>query len=125
LGQQAQLVTLFKELGSASTACNLVQRTEDDTLFPTNWIKHSNIDLDNVTVETVNMFKDLDTLISEMIPNIVLLGSTLLVTNASSAWITCCLNVLPKFKQIVENNTISVTSARDLFSNEPVDNWFR
>ena len=104
--------------GSASIACNLVRRTEDDTLFPTEWTRSSNVNLTNPSTETINMFSELDKLVTDMIVNTTFLGDVLIVTNGSASWVNSCLNVFPNFKQIIEGNVIYVTSARDLFSGE-------
>lgn len=64
------------------------------------------------------MFQDLDKLITDMIINMVFIGQVLIVTNGSSSWINSCLQLLPNFKQIVEHDAISITSARDLFDKE-------
>lgn len=96
----------------------------DDTLFPTEWIKTSDVDLNNPNETAIEMFAELDKLITDMIINMNFLGNVLLVTNGSSNWVNICLNVLPNFKQIIEGEVISVTSARDLFSKEHhLDNW--
>lgn len=96
----------------------------DDTLFPTEWTKTSNVDLNDPSTETINMFNELDKLVTDLIVNMVPLGSILIVTNGSESWVKCCLNVLPNFKQIIDHDVISVTSARDLFSEEhEVDDW--
>lgn len=90
----------------------------DDTLFPTEWIKTSDVDLGNPNEAMISMFHELDILITDMIINMLFLGDVLIVTNGSNGWVNGCLNVLPNFKQIIENDAITVTSARDLFQNE-------
>ncbi len=96
----------------------------DDTLFPTEWIKTSDVDLNNPNEESIALFQELDKLITDMIVGMVFLGDILIVTNGSSNWVNQCLNLLPNFKQIIEGEVISVTSARDLFSKEhKYDNW--
>ena len=90
----------------------------DDTLFPTDWIQSSNIDLKNPNDVLINMFHDLDILITDMIISMLLLGDVLIVTNGSESWINVCISILPNFKQIVDNDAISITSARDLFQDE-------
>ena len=97
----------------------------DDTLFPTEWVRTSNVDLNYPSIETVQMFGELDKLITDMIINMTFLGSVLIVTNGSSGWVNICLNVLPNFKQIIEGEAISVTSARDLFSHEHKTNEWK
>ena len=44
----------------------------DDTLFPTDWIQSSNIDLKNPNDVLINMFHDLDILITDMIISMLL-----------------------------------------------------
>jgi len=90
----------------------------DDTLFPTEWIKTSDVNLQDPNDTMISMFHELDILITDMIVNMLFLGDVLIVTNGTSGWVNGCLNVLPNFKQIIENEAISVTSARDLFEAE-------
>ena len=90
----------------------------DDTLFPTDWIKSSNIDLHNPNDVLISMFHELDTLITDMTVNMLLLGDVLIVSNGSESWVRMCISILPNFKQIVDSDAISVTSARDLFQSE-------
>jgi hypothetical protein len=90
----------------------------DDTLFPTDWVLASNINVDNPNDVMIEMFNDLDMLISDVVLKMKILGNVLIVSNGSNSWIHSCLNVLPNFKQIIDLNVVSVTSARDLFGNE-------
>ena len=103
---------------------NLVFVDWDDTLFPTNWIHSVDIDLDNPNSDMIKMFEELDTLITNMIINMISISNVLIVTNGTLSWVDKCLNVLPLFRTIVSNGTISVTSARDIFSEEcDAEHW--
>lgn len=90
----------------------------DNTLFPTEWVQTSNIDMEKPCENTITMFADLDKLITDMIINMVLEGQVLIVTNGSIGWINLCLNLLPNFKQIKDHDAITITSARDLFDKD-------
>ena len=90
----------------------------DDTLFPTHWIQTSNIDMENPNEITIAMFQELDQHITDMITRMFIQGHVFIVTNGSSTWIDSCLKLLPNVKQIVDNNTVCITSARDLFEKE-------
>ena len=97
---------------------NLVFIDWDDTLFPTNWINTVDVNLDNPNDTLISMFQGLDTLITNMITNMISIANVLIVTNGTLSWVNTCLNVLPLFKKIVEDGTISITSARDIFNDE-------
>jgi len=90
----------------------------DDTLFPTEWVQSSNININNPNETLISLFSDLDTLITDMVIKMTFLGDVLIVTNGSSSWVNNCLKVLPTFKQVIDNGAVSVTSARDLFQDE-------
>jgi len=98
----------------------------DDTLFPTDWVQSSNVNLDSPNNTTIEMFHELDKLITDMIVNMIMLGNVLLVTNGSQGWVDKCLRILPNFKEIVDDDIITVTSARDLHQhNHQTKEWKR
>ena len=97
---------------------NLVFIDWDDTLFPTNWIHSVDVNFENPNDTTISMFIELDTLITNLITNMVSIANVLIVTNGTLSWVNKCLNVLPLFRKIVDNGTISITSARDIFDEE-------
>jgi len=96
----------------------------DDTLFPTHWIKSTDIDLKKNSETLIAIFSELDSLITNLISKIVNLGNLLIVTNGSESWIKRCTSILPKFSILIESEKISITSARDLFQDEhPTNEW--
>jgi len=95
----------------------------DDTLFPTEWVEQSDINLSSPNETLINLFEDLDRLITQLVIDMVMLGDVLLVSNGSQGWLNKCMKILPNFSHIVNDDVISVTSARDLFKKHDKNSW--
>lgn len=93
----------------------------DDTLFPTNWLRDVDINLKSPTNDIIVLFRELDLLISQILISMSLIGNVVIVTNGTSSWIQQCLNVLKGFRQLIENRTATIISARDIFQEDDHD----
>ena len=56
----------------------------DDTLFPTEWVQTSNIDINNPNETLISLFSVLDNLITDIVINMTFKGDVLIVTNGNS-----------------------------------------
>jgi hypothetical protein len=91
----------------------------DDTLFPTTWFIHNNINLNETYMKKLytSYFYELDNIIYKLLKKIILLGDVTIITNALIEWINTSSSVLPKTKKII-NNKIHIISARGNFQNK-------
>jgi len=92
----------------------------DDTLFPTSWLLKNNISLFNITnfSDLINFFKELDSLVYDIISSFIKCGKVFIVTNASMKWISVSSKVLPKTSRLLMNDKIGIISARDEYTNK-------
>lgn len=87
----------------------------DDTLFPTTWFIHNNIDLNESYMKNlyISYFIELDNVLQKLLKKLIMLGDVTVITNALIVWINTSSSVLPKTKKIMEK--INVVSARGNF----------
>jgi len=97
---------------------NLVIIDWDDTLFPSSWIKDTNIDLNQQNENLKLIFESIDHLINDLVYNLVDKCVLNIVSNGSHNWIKSCLNYLPYTSQIYDLEVFNIVSARDLFEND-------
>jgi len=90
----------------------------DDTLFPTTWFIHNNIDLNESYMKNlyISYFIELDDILYKLLKKLVTLGDVTIITNALIDWINTSSTVLPKTKKIMEK--INIVSARGNFQGK-------
>lgn len=87
----------------------------DDTLFPTNWVVHNEIDLRSDSNQYLVYFHELDKILSKFLLKATRLGTVIIVTNALPDWVTLSSVVIPKTFKIMKS--IELISARQLYQN--------
>lgn len=86
----------------------------DDTLFPTTWLAANNIKIDSIFDSTLlKYFKEIDKLIYKMFLSIKNY-ETIIVTNASTLWVSMCMELLP----LTKNIEIKVYSSREYYKKK-------
>ena len=107
------------------TLANIFILDWDDTLFPTFWVQSKNINIkDNETYETYKLyFIELDKQILSFLTILNSIGDIYIVSNAGMSWLTNTIAILPNTKQFIENNNISVLSARDKNIGNEINTW--
>jgi hypothetical protein len=97
----------------------------DDSIFPTTWLIHNNIDLKNSYMRNlyISYFIELDNILYKLLNKLITLGDLLIITNALLEWVQLSSSILQKSKKIMEK--INIISARgqyqDKFKN--VNDW--
>jgi len=94
----------------------------DDTLFPTFWTIQNNINLSDKKAQNqyIVFFAKLDTLLYQMLTNLLKYGDVAIVTNAGARWIVISSSMLPNTQKILRDK-ILILSARDAYHNEYPD----
>jgi hypothetical protein len=90
----------------------------DDTLFPTTWFIHNNIDLNESYMKNlyISYFIELDNILYKLLKKLITFGDVTIITNALIEWINTSSTVLPKTQKIMEK--LNVVSARGNFQNK-------
>lgn len=96
----------------------------DDTLFPTSWIHHVDIDLTDIRTryKYTRYFDKLDKHLARTIASILEHADLIIITNATMSWIYVTLTVLPATAKVLNN--IPIVSARESFQNKcSMEDW--
>jgi len=83
----------------------------DDTLFPTNWVISTGINLHDIKVRSKFAF-----LFGKLLEQLLLCGDVVIITNAMPEWVHTSMNVLPLTSQIIDSK-INIISARKLYQH--------
>ena len=90
----------------------------DDTLFPTNWVISTGINLHDIKVRSkfAFLFGILDRAVFKLLEQLLLCGDVVIITNAMPEWVHTSMNVLPLTSQIIDSK-INIISARKLYQH--------
>lgn len=91
----------------------------DDTLFPTHWVVNNriNVDKNNITDRYILHFVELDNRLSKLLMHSSMLGTILIVTNATKDWVVQSSGLLPKSYKVIER-VATIISARELYQDK-------